>query len=269
MIRSKDKYVVLVVGASSGLGLAAAGLLHKEGYVVYGTTRKIKDVFAFHMLELNVTDKQSIEQAVQFIVDRESGIDALVNCAGMGIYGAIEDTPREAARLQFDVNFFGALEVINAVLPCMRNQRRGKIITVGSMAGVIGIPYQGFYSASKFAIEGAIQSLQMELRPYGIAVVRVNPGDFATNFTHNRRKTYNSTSLYAQQANKTLEVVETDELSGAKASGFAKTILRIVATKNPKDQYFIGLFSQVLLIKLRAFIPKQVMKLIMRKHYKL
>jgi short-subunit dehydrogenase len=184
------KKIILVTGASSGLGLSTANALSAEGHTVYGTTRDISRLQTVHfrVLEMDVTNDESVNAAVKEILKAERKIDVLINNAGNGIAGPLYAMPVAYAKKQFDVNFFGVVRVCSAVLPAMIGKRQGLVINIGSLAGLFGLPYQGLFSASKFALEGYSQSLRMELQNTGIRVTVVNPGSFKTGFTGNREK---------------------------------------------------------------------------------
>lgn len=168
-----DNRVVLVTGASSGIGKACAEHLFKQGYRVYGTSRnaqssesnKAKDKTSdphFEMIKMDVDDDLSVQKGIELIVQCEGRLDAVVNCAGVAIAGAVEDTTIEEAKSQLETNFYGTLRVCRAVLPSLRKQRHGYIVNISSVAGLIGIPFQAFYSANKFALEGMTEALRME-----------------------------------------------------------------------------------------------------------
>ena len=179
--------VVLITGASSGIGRCCAELLAARGCKVYGASRRPVAIAGVEPLAMDVTDDGSVLRAVAAVMDREGRVDVLVNNAGIAIAGALEDCCIADAKEQFDVNLFGALRVCRAVLPAMRRQRSGYIINIGSIGGLIAIPFQGLYSASKFALEGLSESLRLEVRDFGIQVVLIEPGDHRTALTCNRR----------------------------------------------------------------------------------
>ncbi|WP_445749986.1 SDR family oxidoreductase, partial [Polaribacter sp.] len=182
--------IVLITGASSGIGKSIAVFLSQKGYVVYGTSRNHKnELFPFQMIALDVLKKETIDSAIQQIIKKEGKIDVLINNAGMGITGPIEDTPTEEMRRVFDTNFFGAIEVMKAVLPSMRAQKSGLIINVTSIAGYMGLPFRGVYSATKGALELITEATNMEVKQFGIHVVNIAPGDFATNIAAGRYHT--------------------------------------------------------------------------------
>jgi short-subunit dehydrogenase len=174
------KKVILVTGASSGIGLACASALQAAGHTVYGSSRnldRMKSV-SFKPVQLDVTDDASVKAAIDTIIKAEGKIDVLVNNAGNGVTGPAYAMPVESAKQQFEVNFFGVIRVSSAVLPGMIEKGQGFIVNISSLAGLFGLPYQGMYSASKYAIEGYSQSLRMELRNTGVKVTLLNPGDF-------------------------------------------------------------------------------------------
>src|ERR1700733_9888901 len=186
---NKSSRVVLVTGTSSGFGRAIAAALARDGHRVFASTRgSDAAVPGAPHVTLDVTDAASVADCVAAVMNA-GRIDVLINNAGLGIAGAIEDTSDDEAHAQFDANFFGMHRMCRAVLPHMRQQGGGFIINMSSLAGQIAIPFQGFYSASKFAIEGYTEALRMEVRSFGVRVSMIEPGDFATAFTMNRRMT--------------------------------------------------------------------------------
>jgi len=175
-----NQRVVLVTGASSGIGKCCAEYLAKQGYRIYGTSRRAvstdtrqrsSNANLFQMIRMDVTDDVSVKQGIDHIIAEESCIDVVVNNAGFAIIGSLEDTTIEEAKSQLDTNFFGALRVCRAVLPTMRKQNAGYIVNISSIGGLIGLPFQSAYSASKFALEGAMEALRLEVKPFGIQVV--------------------------------------------------------------------------------------------------
>ena len=265
------KKVILVTGASSGLGLATAKALQAEGHTVYGTSRdakKIKDV-AFKPLSMDVTDDASVKAAIDTIIKAEGKIDVLVNNAGNGITGPLYAMPVDVAKKQFEVNFFGVVRVSSAILPGMIEKKQGLVINIGSLAGLFGLPYQGLYSASKFAIEGYSESLRMELKNTGVKVVVVNPGDFKTDFTASREKV--PFPLKNEQLNKeynaAVAAMEKDEGIGADPSKLADKIVKIVGTKNPKHNYLVGAITQTIATTLKAVLPGGLFVKLMNDHY--
>src|SRR5574344_2147571 len=237
-----EQKIILVTGASSGFGKAMAERLVSEGHIVYGTSRKpCADAGCVRMLRLEVTDKQSITAAVNQIIAEQHHIDVLINNAGLGIGGAVELATAEEVGLQMGTNFGGTVNMCTVVLPFMRLQRSGLIINVSSIGGVFGIPYQGFYSASKFAIEGYSEALSLEVSQFGINVVLVEPGDFNTGFTGSRciSQATVADADYKASFARVLKHIEHDEQNGGKPLYLAKKIGKIVVARRPKLRYVV------------------------------
>jgi NAD(P)-dependent dehydrogenase (short-subunit alcohol dehydrogenase family) len=262
--------VILITGVSSGIGKACAGYLAGLGHKVYGTSRRnTSDTLPYEVLLMDVTNKSSIQQVIQTVILKEKRIDVLINNAGMGIAGSIEDYTDEEIDLQFRTNFFGTLHVCRAVIPFMREQRSGLIINTSSLGGLAGLPFQGMYSATKFAIEGMSEALRMELKQFGIKVVLINPGDFKTNFTSNRvLASRHNDSPYKEQFEKSLGILENDENIGSDPIKIAKKIEKIINKKSPKVRYLIGGLDQVLFLRSRGILPSKWFASVMASHYK-
>jgi NAD(P)-dependent dehydrogenase (short-subunit alcohol dehydrogenase family) len=265
----KEKRVVLVTGASSGIGLACATYLAGRGYRVYGTSRRAgaAQEGSVAMLVADVTDDRSVEQAVAAVLDREGRLDIVVNNAGMGIAGPVENTSIEEAKRQIEVNFFGAFRVCRAVLPAMRSQRSGYIVNIGSIGGLIAIPYQALYSASKFALEGLSESLRMEVRPFGVKVVVIEPGDHKTAITENRTEMTGGTDAYRQSFQAALARTAHDEQNGPGPEQIARLLYRIVNTRNPRLRYTIGPATQRAAVWLKRLLPYSVTEYSMRSYF--
>jgi NAD(P)-dependent dehydrogenase (short-subunit alcohol dehydrogenase family) len=265
----KEKRVVLVTGASSGIGLACATHLAGRGYRVYGTSRRAGSGQAgpVAMLVADVTDDHSVEQAVAAVLEREGRLDIVVNNAGMGIAGPVENTSTEEAKRQLEVNFFGAFRVCRAVLPALRSQRSGYIVNIGSIGGLIAIPYQAMYSASKFALEGLSESLRMEVRPFGVKVVIIEPGDHKTAITENRTEMSGGTDAYSKSFQAALARTSHDEQSGPGPEQVARLLARIVNTRNPRLRYTIGPAAQRAAVWLKRLLPYSVTEFSMRTYF--
>ena len=264
--------VVLITGASSGIGKTIGEYLHDKGYKVYGTSRNLqrKIEVPFKMLLLDVNDVLTIEAAVTKIILNEGKLDILVNNAGMGITGPIEDTPTEEMRKVFETNFFGAIDVVKAVLPLMRRQKSGLIINVTSIAGYMGLPYRGIYSATKGALELATESLRMEVKNFGIKVTNVAPGDFATNIASGRYHTpVFDESAYKENYQMNLDLMNEHVDQGKDPILMAKAVYKIINTKNPKIHYKVGEFTQTFSILLKRLLPDSIFEKLIMKHYKL
>jgi short-subunit dehydrogenase len=264
--------VVLITGISSGFGKAISEFLSEKDYKVYGISRKPLDVKrGIVVLKGDVTNRDSINKAVAELLEHEKRIDVLINNAGMGIGGPIEYSSLSEIGIQMDTNFTGTVNTIQAVLPIMRQQRNGMILNVSSIGGIMGLPFQGFYSASKFAVEGLSESLRMELRKYNIKVVVIRPGDFFTNFTANRKviDQIPSGNSYDRQFQQTLAVIEKDEKSGLNPSFLARKIAQIIEKKNPAHTYVIASAEQKLAVLLKKMLPSSWFFPILESHYQI
>jgi len=263
--------VILVTGASSGIGLACATALQAAGHTVYGSSRdlsRMKSV-SFKPIELDVTSDASVKAAVAKIIKAEGKIDVLVNNAGNGVTGPAYAMPVESAKKQFEVNFFGVIRISSEVLPKMIEAGKGTVVNVSSLAGLFGLPYQGLYSASKYAIEGYSQSLRMELRNTGVKVVVLNPGDFKTDFTQNREKVpfpIKNEKLEAEY-NTAVASMEKDESIGANPDVIAKKLIQIVDSSSPAHRYLIGAFGQTIAVTLKKVLPGGLFEKLMNDHY--
>lgn len=253
-----ESHVVLVTGATSGLGQAAAEYLAQRGYIVYGSSRRVSPEGetrnGVQLVRMDVDDDRSVREGIDGLIRRAGRIDAVINCAGFGIAGSVENTPVEAFKAQFETNFYGTLRVCQAVLPHMRERRSGLIVNVSSVGGLIAIPFQSMYSASKFAVEGLTEALRLEVRPFGIRVVLVEPGDFATGFTAARRR-FEPAPAYVGNMQRAVEVMEHDEQNGAHPIRFARLIERILRARSPRLRYIVGPFYEQAAVWLKAVLP--------------
>lgn len=263
--------VILITGISSGFGLETARLLSQEGHTVYGTVRReVEQLPGVHYLKVDVRDCEAVKNVVQQVVEKEGRIDVLVNNAGMGIGGPVEFATEEEIREQMDANFMGLVHFVTAVLPSMRAQGNGKIIALSSIGGVMGLPFQGFYSASKFAIEGYCEALRLETQQFGVRVVVVRPGDFSTGFTASRKKTVSpeAAQVYKTYA-ESMGKVEHDETGGLKPLVLACKICQIIRKKNPRHGYVVASFEQRLSVLLKRILPAKWFAKILGAYYKL
>lgn len=244
--------VAIVSGASSGIGMETALLLTKNGYRVYAFNRNKTELPGVEFVRVDITNTEDIRRGVAHVLAKEGTIDLLVNNAGMGIAGALEHTTDADAEYLFDVNVFGSYKLAREVLPVMRENGGGRIINVSSLAAVFCLPFQGFYSASKAAVNSLFGAMQAEVKPFGIRITTVMPGDIKTGFTANRKKTDIPDSVYADRMRKSLTVMENDEQNGMPPSRVAQTILKQAQAKRPKALVTVGLKYKVLvaLVKL-------------------
>ncbi len=214
---------------------------------------------------MDVTGDESVLRAVAVVMEREGRVDVVVNNAGIAIAGAVEDCRIADAKEQFDVNLFGALRVCRAVLPAMRAQRAGYIINVGSIGGLVAIPYQGLYSASKFALEGLSESLRLEVRDFGIRVVLIEPGDHRTGLTANRR--FVESDVYRDRFDCAIARMACDEQGGPHPDGVARLVYRVMQKRNPRLRYTVGPVLQRAAVWLKRMMPYAVVEKAMRHYY--
>lgn len=268
-----DRKVVLVTGASSGIGKACVEYLAQKGYRVFGTSRRAPrnpeiTPAGPTLFWMDVNDDRSVQEGVAFILQQAGRLDAVVNNAGFGIAGAVEDTSIEEAKAQLETNFFGTFRVCRAVLPVMRAQGGGTIVNISSLGGIIALPFQGLYSASKFAVEGLTEALRLEVRPFGIRVVLVEPGDTRTGFTDRRvRVAASADSVYRPYMERVLQIVEHDERNGAFPETVARVVERILRHPNPAPRYRVGPFAQRLAAVLKGVLPGRVFEWAIAKYY--
>ena len=263
--------IVFITGVSSGFGLETARLLAQEGHTVYGTVRReVEPLPQVHYLHVDVRDRDAVMNAVAQVIEKEGRIDVLVNNAGMGIGGPLEFATEEEIRLQMDTNFMGLVHCVDAVLPHMRRQGGGKIIALSSIGGLMGLPFQGFYSASKFAIEGYCEALRLETQQQGIKVVVLRPGDFSTGFTGSRKKVVDEAALQAYPLyREAIEKVEHDENGGLKPVVLAQKISRIINMQHPRNGYVVASFEQKLSVWIKRILPAKWFDRILGSYYKL
>jgi len=272
-----EQKVVLITGASSGIGLACAEQLCREGYRVYGASRSMAATPAseppagLERLGMDVTQAASVREAVDRVVSAEGRIDVLVNNAGYGLAGAFEELAPDEIQLQLETNFFGYLRVTQAVLPVMRRRGRGLIVNISSLAGLLGIPFQSMYSASKFAIEGWSEALRLELAGHNIAVVLVEPGDLQTGFTRNRvmARGANPSGPYGDDLQRSLAVMEADERKGPGPEVVARIVARVVRSRAPRLRYRAGNALQCAAVGKRHWLPERSVEWALRRYYRL
>ncbi|MFB9052573.1 SDR family oxidoreductase [Formosa undariae] len=264
--------VVLITGGSSGIGKSIGEFLSHKGFKVYGTSRSPERYTSskFPILKLDVKDVSTISTCVQSLLEKEDRIDIVINNAGVGITGPIEEIPLDEMKNHFNTNFFGPLEVIKAVLPQMRKQQSGLIINVTSIAGYMGLPYRGIYSASKGALELATEALRMEVKAFNIKMTNVAPGDFATNIASGRfHAPVHENSPYKLQYENTLKLMDSHVDSGKDPIIMAEAIFKIINTENPKIHYKVGELLQKFSIVLKRVLPDKVYEKMLLNHYKL
>jgi short-subunit dehydrogenase len=271
-LKLKKGDICLVTGASSGIGLACARLLKQRGLMVYGTSRGIpaetvEEKNGIYMIGMDVTDGDSVARAVALILSREGRIDLVVNNAGSGVSGSVEETPLKDAIYQMDVCFFGGLRVIKEVLPHMRKNGGGRIINIGSVAAAVSIPYQIMYSAAKAAVRSLSAALRLETTPFGVEVCVVEPGDTKTGFTSGRKKiAVAEDSPYAERYARSIARMERDEQNGVPPEKVANTVSRAAFSRKMKPRITVG-FSYKAIDVLYRLLPASFSEKIVAKLY--
>jgi NAD(P)-dependent dehydrogenase (short-subunit alcohol dehydrogenase family) len=264
--------VVLITGGSSGIGKSIGEFLHHKGFIVYGTSRNPERILnsVFPLVTLEVRNPDSIHAAVSKIIADSGRLDIVINNAGIGITGPLEEIPMEEIKKNFETNFFGPIEVMKAALPQMRSQKQGLIINITSIAGYMGLPYRSVYSASKGALELITEALRMEVKSFGIQITNVAPGDFATNIASGRfhAPIINGSAYEIPYAN-TLKMMDQHVNSGSNPLEIAKAVYEIIQNPSPKIHYKVGVFMQQLSIVLKRLLPDKVYEKMLMNHFKL
>ena len=223
--------VALVTGSSSGIGAAIALQLRRDGYRVFGGSRRAEGPAGVEALPLDVCSDASVRACIDTVVERTGRLDVLVNNAGLLIAGAIEELTLDQARAQFETNFFGVARTVLAALPHMRKQRSGKIVTMSSLAGLVPVPFWGYYNASKFAVEGYCETLRAELKPFGIAVAMVEPGAIRTSLFAQPQGA--KMDAYTPWRDRALKTMSGFEAKAPPPEVVARAVSKIVANAHP------------------------------------
>ena len=235
---------VLITGASAGIGAATARLLTERGFEVFGTSRKPEslgsDRSAIHWVPMDVCRDDSVREGVDIVLEAAKQLDGLVCNAGMGIFGSVEEVSIDAAKHQFETNFFGVLRTLRAVVPHMREAGRGRIVIVGSLARLAPIPFQSHYSATKAALDALALSLSNELHPFGVKVSLVEPGNINTGFNDNTVWSDLQHSPYAERIRRAEQVVMDDLPKAPGPELVAKVIHRALTARHPRIHYYVG-----------------------------
>jgi short-subunit dehydrogenase len=265
MTNRKDN-VALVTGASSGIGLVTAKALVKAGYRVFGTSRKpMANLPGITMLVCDVTDETSVRNLVDEVVKQADRIDLVVNNAGVGLLGGAEESSIAQARRLYDVNVFGVARVVNAVLPIMRKQQSGRIVNMSSVLGLIPSPFNAFYASTKHAIEGYSESLDHEVRAFGIRVVLVQPGVTRTSFEENLTRADQPLAVYASERVRSENLMRMWVEKGDDPQVVADAVVKAATAKKPKLRYSAGKQSSQVRA-LRRYLPERIVDRILRKH---
>lgn len=268
--------VALVTGSSSGIGQAVADRLAADGWTVHGGSRRAAKPGsntdgrpAWDPVPLDVTSDTSVEAAVAGVLAASTRIDALVHCAGISVAGAIEDVTIAEAEHQFATNYLGTIRILQAVLPSMRRARSGRIIIVGSIGGLIGLPFIGHYSASKFALDGMVQALRIELAPHGIEASILHPGDIQTDIAANQIEgaRTGSQSPYHARFKSTIAAYDKAVAEARKPIVIASAVARLLARRRLPPRLIVGTPSERAGVRLKALLSPRVFETIIRKTY--
>ena len=249
--------VAIVTGGSSGIGLAAARALREQGLTVFVLSRRPFSEKGLHHICCDVADERQCAEAFESVLHKAGDLDLLVNCAGFGVSGAVEFTELAEAKKQMEVNFFGCVNMTKAVLGYMRERGNGKIVNISSVAAPAAIPFQAYYSASKAAINAWSAALANELRPYGVTVTAIQPGDIKTGFTAAREKSVEGDEAYGGRISKSVAKMEHDEQNGMDPAKAGAYIAKIAMKDHPKPVYTIG-FSYKAICVLLKLLPSRL-----------
>jgi NAD(P)-dependent dehydrogenase (short-subunit alcohol dehydrogenase family) len=249
--------VVVVTGASAGIGLATADRLAAAGWTVVGASRRGTSSPGWAGLVMDVDDDASVRDGIAQVLAEHGTVDAVVLSAGWGVAGSVERTDLADAHAQLETNLFGCVRVIQAVLPAMRAQGGGRIVPISSIGGIVSIPFQAFYSASKFALEGLAEALAYEVKPFGIHVTLVEPGNIRTDFTASRRRSDAGTGPdpYAGALLHAVSVMERDEARGAPPDDVAKAVARVLRQRRPPRRRSVGKAGERVGILAKRLLP--------------
>lgn len=270
-----DSKKVLITGASSGIGAAIAMYLAERGYQVWGTTRnlsKVKDLpqelqKSVHFIAMDVNCAESVQSGVAEYFKQSGGIDILINNAGYGVLGPVEEFPLERTKEIFETNYFGTLRVIQAILPTMREQRHGLIINLASLGAKFVIPFQTHYSATKAAIEALTEGLRQEVRPFGIKVVAIEPGDIKTNFNDVIDFGDTNQSPYKPWVDASWHLTDINMKKAPSPEVIAKKVYQVIQMKHPRTRYAAGDFLSTKFPFIQRFVSDRVKEKLIRIFY--
>lgn len=263
--------VAFITGGTSGIGRAICNELLAKGMIVYGSGRKVingDQLDGYHLVQCDVTKDVSVHNAIQYIVEKEGRIDLVVNNAGIGMAGAIEDSEIGEILNVYNTNVAGVLRVCKTVLPVMREQGSGYIINISSVGGLMGLPYRGIYSSSKSSVELISEAMSMEVMKFGVKVVLIEPGDFNTSINQNRKVSQKTNqSIYREEFDRIHQIINKEVSEGGDPRKIGKLVWRIVNNPNPRVRYNTGNFTSKLALAIKRMIPSRWFESIIMKHY--
>ena len=261
-----DTKIAVITGASSGIGLSSAVVLINKGYTVYDLSRRDFVHEKIKHIKCDVSVLDSVNMAISQVIKDTGKIDLLITSAGFGIAGAVEFIGIEDAEKQLDVNFFGTVNTVKSVLPYMRDKKKGRIICISSVAAAIPIPFQTYYSVSKASINAFVQALSNEIKPFGISICSVMPGDIKTGFTSSRKTDLTGDDIYENRIKRSVSVMENDETNGMSPEKAAYFISKLTDKRKIKPIYVIGL-KYKLFVLLSVMLPKKAVSAIVASLY--
>jgi short-subunit dehydrogenase len=263
--------VALVTGVSSGIGRATAELLAGRGFTVFGTRRSAATSVGLgnvELLSLDVRNDESVRTCVAAVLARARRIDALINNAGYALIGSAEETSLEEAKQLFETNFFGVLRMTQAVLPLMRQQGSGRIAVIGSVVGFLPGPYESIYSASKHALEGYIESLDYEVRQFGIRAAIIEPGFIRTNIAESSQMAARRIEAYARDRDHVVSAIHNSVTNGEDPNRVAAVVYEALTSRSPRIRYPAGQQAKFLR-RVRRFAPSRILERGLRKQFQL
>lgn len=260
--------IILVTGSSSGIGKACCEQLSKSS-IVYGASRTETHSDAWTYLRIDITSSESISAAIEAIISAHGRLDALIHCAGSSLAGPIEETSEDEALVQFNTNYFGTLRMLRNVLPIMRAQNSGTIIIIGSIGGIIALPFQAHYSATKFALDGMVTALRTEVRPFNIHACVLHPGNFKTALNENRTraKSVAPHSPYLAAFERAANFYASEEISAPSPAIVARKVEQILTQARPRVRYIVGSPLERLGVFAKRALPSSLFELAIRLFY--
>jgi short-subunit dehydrogenase len=259
---------IIITGSSTGIGFTLAEYFGKKGNLVFGLSRKAVESEYFKTIPTDITDPEQIQNAVSYILSKTKTIDLVINNAGMGMVGAVEDSKQEEILKLFKLNVVGSVQIMSAVLPQMRMQKTGKIINISSIGSEMGLPFRGFYSASKSALDKITEAIRYEVSPWNIEVCALHLGDIKTKIAENRLQSVVS-EPYQRVFDNVYQLMNSHVESGTEALEVAYYIEELINKKSWKAHYYFGKFGQKIGIPLKWILPQKWYENLMRKYSKL
>lgn len=259
---------IIITGTSTGIGFALAEYFGKKGHQVYGLSRKNTESEFFKTIPTDITNHSQVENAISEIIKKEKRIDLLINNAGMGMVGAVEDSTQEEILKLFNLNLVGAVQMMSGVLPKMREQKSGKIINISSIGSEMGLPFRGFYSASKSALDKVTEAIRYEVSPWKIDVCTLHLGDIKTKIAENRVKTEVS-EPYKKTFEKVYALMNSHVDDGSEPVEVAEYIEKLLGKKTWKAHYYFGKFGQKIGVPLKWILPQNFYENLMKKYNKM